>query len=131
MSGTDILFDARYRGALVLVAHATTDEVESLAGPVGPADGKPADDLMELWSLISIRFTSAIEIHALGWRTLLANTWISSPLVAVNLTEGSLRTRSGKIYLLGVRDQPELDPELRSHLAYALKTWGFDDAQPR
>jgi hypothetical protein len=51
--------------------------------------------------------------------------------VAVNLTKAAVRTRSGHVYLLGVHDQPELDPELHAHLAYALKTWGFENVRPR
>jgi hypothetical protein len=124
MTDSPILFNAVYRDAPVTVTHATPDELESLAGPVGSAL-----DLLELWSVIAIRFGTAVELHALGWRVLLANTWITSPLRAVNLTEGAVRTRSGKVYLLGSRDQPDLDPELRSHLAYALRTWGFDDVR--
>ena len=50
--------------------------------------------------------------------------------MAVNLTLGAVRTRSGKAYLLGIRDQPQLDPELRAHLSYALREWGFEDVRP-
>jgi hypothetical protein len=125
MSSTDILFHAVYRDDPVTVTLATNDEIEFLAGPVGAAE-----DMLELWSLVAIRMGLAVEIHALGWRLLVANTWITSPIVAVNLTLGAVRTRSGKVYLLGIRDQPELDPELRAHLGYALREWGFEDVRP-
>jgi hypothetical protein len=118
------LFTATFRGDPVRVTHATAEEIESLAGPIG----NPSD-LLELWSLVAIHFDQLIEIHALGWRVLLANTWITSPLVGVNLTLDTVLTRSRKIYMLGSRDKPELDPNLRSHLADALKTWGFDDVR--
>jgi hypothetical protein len=124
MTDEDILFRAVYRGDPVIVTHAQDAEIETLVGPVGP----PRDKL-ELWSLIAIRIGSAIDIHALGWRQLLANTWITSSLLAVDLTAGAVRTLSGKNYLLGGRDKSELDPELRAHLAYALGTWGFDDVR--
>ncbi len=129
MTKSDILFWTACQRGLVTVTHATANEIEALAGPVGPDDGKPANDMLELWSLIAIRSGGAVEIHALGWRVLLANTWISSRVIVASLTEGVVRTRSGKTYLLGVRDKPELDPELRAHLAYALRTWGFDDVR--
>jgi hypothetical protein len=118
----DILFRAVYRGESVIVNHAKYAEIETLVGIVGPPR-----DLLELWSLIAIRVGSTVDIHALGWRLLLANTWITSSVVAVDLTAGAVRTRSGKAYLLGSPDESELDPELRAHLAYALRTWGLDN----
>ena len=124
MTDADILFRAVYRGEPVIVTHAKDAEIELFAGEVGPPR-----DMLELWSLIAIRCGSAFDIHALGWRLLLANTWITSSLVAVDLTAGAVRTRSGNNYLLGGRDKSELDPELRAHLAYALRTWGFDDVR--
>ena len=124
MSSADLLFEATWHGDAVTVTHATVEEIAFLSGPV--EDG---EDLLELWSLIAIRNGPLSEIHALGWRLLLANLWITSPVVAVNLTLGAIRTESGKTYLLGARDKPELDPELRSHLGYALRKWGFDDVR--
>src|ERR1700731_3163903 len=124
MTVTDILFRAAYRGEAVIVTHATNAEIELFAGEVGPPR-----DMLELWSLIAIRCGSAFDIHALGWRLLLENTWITSPLLAIDSAAGAVRTRSGHTYLLGCRDKSELDPELRAHLAYALRTWGFDDVR--
>jgi hypothetical protein len=125
MTDADILFRVVYNGDPVVVTHAEDTGIELFAGEVGPAR-----DVLELWSLIAIRCGSAFDIHALGWRLLLENTWITSPLLAVDLTAGAVRTRSGHTYLLGGRDKSELDPELRAHLAYALRTWGFDDVRP-
>jgi hypothetical protein len=122
MPDVTILLNAIYQGESVTVTHATHDEIEFLAGGV-----ESADDMLEFWSLIAIRFGTATEIHALGWRLLAANTYITSLIVAVDLTRGAIRTRSGKNYLLGVHDQPGLDPELRDRLTYALRHWGFDD----
>lgn len=82
-----------------------------------------------MWSLIAVRTGLAVEIHALGWRLLLAKTYITSRVVAVDFTVGAVRTRSRKIYLLGARDLPDLDPDLRDHLGYALRTWGFGDVR--
>jgi hypothetical protein len=124
MTDADILFRAVYRGEAVIVTHAKDAEIELFAGEAGP----PRDKL-ELWSLIAIRCGSAFGIHALGWRLRLANTCITSSVVAIDLTAGAVRTWSGKNYLLGSRDESELDPELRAHLAYALQTWGFDDVR--
>jgi hypothetical protein len=125
MTKSEILFRAVFHGDEVIVTHATDAEVELFAGKVGPPR-----DMLELWSFIAIRCGSAFDIHALGWRILLANTWITSPLRAIDLTARAIRTRSGHAYLLGRRDTVELDPELRAHLAYALRTWGFDDVSP-
>ncbi len=125
MTDAPILFEAVWRGDPVTVTHATQDEIAFLWGGVDSAD-----DMLELWSLIAIRSGPAVELHALGWRLLLANTWITSPLVAVDRTVGAVRTRSGRTYALGVRDKPALDPELRAHLGYALRTWGYADVRP-
>jgi hypothetical protein len=119
------LFEASWEGEPVTVTFATADEIELLAGPVGVVE-----DMLELWSLVAIRTGGAVELHALGWRLLLANTYITSPVVAVNLTHGAIRTRSGKTYLLGARDKPQLDRALRCHLGYALRQWGYDDVRP-
>jgi hypothetical protein len=127
MSDADVLFEATWHGDAVTVTHATVEEIAFLSGPVGDGGG---EDLLELWSLIAIRNGPLSEIHGLGWRLLLANTWITSPVVAANMTLGAIRTESGKTYLLGARDKPQLDPELRRHLAYALRTWGFEDVSP-
>jgi len=124
MSGADLLFEATWHSDAVTVTHATVEEIAFLSGPVGEGQ-----DLLEVWSLIAIRNGPLSEIHALGWRLLLANTWITSPVVAANLTLGAIRTESGKTYLLGVRDQPELDPELRRHLGDELRKWGYDDVR--
>jgi hypothetical protein len=120
-----ILFEAVYHGDPVIVTHATQDEIELLAGTVDSAG-----DMLELWSLIAIHFGPAVDVHAIGWRLLLANAWVTSPLVAVDRTAGAVRTRSGRTYALGARDQPALDPELRAHLGSALKKWGFEDVRP-
>jgi hypothetical protein len=124
--GAEVLFEANWRGEQVTVTHATADEVEFLSGPVG--DGQ---DLLELWSLIAIRIGLAVEYHALGWRISVAKTHVTSRVVTVNLTLGAIRTRSGKTYRLGVRDQPDLDPALRNHLGDTLRAWGFEDVRPR
>ncbi|WP_158933125.1 hypothetical protein [Acidisphaera sp. S103] len=125
MIDADILFKAIYRGKPVSVTHASDVEIESVVGTVGPPQ-----DMLELWSFIAIRIGSAVDIHALACRVRLRNTWITSSIVAVDLTARAIRTWSGQNYLLGTRDEPELDPELRAHLAYALRTWGFTDVVP-
>ena len=68
MSSTDILLRADYRGDPVTVTLAINDEIEFLPGPVGAAE-----DMLELWSFVAIRIGLAVEIHALGWRLLIAN----------------------------------------------------------
>ncbi len=128
--GEELLFRAALDGAQVTVGHATPEEIEALAGTVGLTDGHMADDFLELWSLIAVRSKSEIDLHGLGWRRRIANTWITSPLVAISVTEAAIRTTSGKVYLLGRRDTRELEPELRAHLDYALRTWGYDDVRP-
>jgi hypothetical protein len=46
--------------------------------------------------------------------------------VKSNLTLETVRIRSGAVYLLGSQNQPEL----RNHLAHALRTREFDDVRP-
>lgn len=125
MTEEDILFRAVYRGDPATVTRASDAEIADLVGTVGPPQDK-----LEIWNLIAIRVGPAIDIHALGWRHLLRNTWITSSVVAVDLTAKSIRTLSGKNYSLGLRNKHELDPELRAHLAYALRTWGLTDVAP-
>jgi hypothetical protein len=119
------LFTATFRDDPVTVTHATAEEISMIAEPVQ----EHPDDMLEFWSLVSIHYGHEVEIHALGWRLLLANVWITSPVLAVDRGVGAVRTRSGRRYLLGVRDRPELDPALRAHLGYALRTWGFEDVR--
>jgi hypothetical protein len=122
---TDLLFEASYHGSPVAVGRATDDEIAALAGTVGRGS-----DVLERWSLVAIRDPArGPEVHALGWRMLLGNTWITSPVIVVDLATGAVRTRSGNAYLLGSRDRADLDPELLEHLAYALRTWGYDDVR--
>lgn len=86
--------------------------------------------MLERWSFVAVRDPRrGTGVHALGWRMLLRNTWITSPVLVVDRASGAIRTRSGNAYLLGSRDGSDLDPELREHLAYALRTWGFDDVR--
>jgi hypothetical protein len=125
MTDREILFQAYYDGVPVTVTHATDDEIAQLAGPV-----TSALDVLELWSLIAFRYGTEIEIHALGHRTYLGTTRATTRVMVVDLTTGGVRTSSGAQYALGARDQPRLDPQLRSHLGYALRTWGFDDVRP-
>ncbi len=110
------------------VGHATAAELAHLAGSV-PGGG--ARDRLDSWSLVAIRGTGtgAAAVHALGWRIGLLNTWITSALLVVDTGSVAVGTRSGNIYTLGRPDDECLDPELRRHLAYALRTWGFDDVR--
>ena len=87
-----------------------------------------ASDVLEHWSLIAIGGLGegCADVHALGWRRGLSNTWITSPLVAVDLAAQAIQTMSGHVYALGRRDNPAgMQPELADHLDYALRTWGF------
>jgi hypothetical protein len=119
------LFTATYRGDAVRVTHATAEEVSLLAESV-----EQPQDMLEFWSLISIHYGFEVRIHALGWRLLLANVWMTSAVVAVDRALGAVRTQSWRRYLLGVRDWPELDQVLRAHLEHTLRTWGFKDVCP-
>jgi hypothetical protein len=126
MTDNVTLFEAVRDGVPVTVTLAKESEIENIARPLSSGQ-----DVLEFWSLIAFRFEDArCEIHALGWRRYLSNTWITSRIVGVDLTTGAIRTRSGRQYWLGDRDQPTLAPELRSHLRYALQKWGFDDVRP-
>src|SRR6267154_1022063 len=118
-----ILFQVTFRGCAVRVGHATDAELGRLDGTVAPADAR---DQLDAWSLIALRDVAdgGNEIHALGWRTGLLNTWITSPLIIVDRAANTISTTSGHAYSLGRPDSRELHPALRGHLAYALRTWG-------
>ncbi len=120
-------FRATFQGAPQTIGHATTEEIAALAGQVGVDAAHPLDDVLDSWSLVAIRSVSATTVHALGWRRRLANTWITSKIVALSTTEGAVRTTSGAAYFLADPDQHELHPKLRAHLIYALTTWGYKD----
>ena len=125
---TGKFFTARYRGQLVVIGPATMPELAALTKPVAKVACR---DHLDQWTLVAIRDTArpVVAVHVLGWRTMLANTWITSSLTAVDPEKTAVATRSGHVYLLGDPDSTDLDPELRDHLAYALRTWGFADVQ--
>ena len=109
------------------MGHATADELAVLAATASLGE---AIDTLECWSLIAIRGLEegGTEVHALAWRRRLPNAWITSPLVAVDLAEGAIRTLSGHVYGLGGPDEPgSLVPDLLNHLDYSLRRWGFVD----
>ena len=123
------LFQATYRGRPVIVDHATADELAALS--TNPTFGLPRDTLGS-WSLVALRdlYSHGSKVHALGWRSGLANTWITSALTMVDLPAGLVATRSGHAYRLGHQDcQVDLHPHLRAHLEHALCTWGFADVR--
>lgn len=124
MADLAVLFRAAYRGCPVAVGPDTEAELAALAPAPGPA---PRDSL-ERWTLVAIRYDRGrgTQVHALGWRTALGNTWITSALIGVDAGAGMVATRSGHAYALGTAHGPEFDAALREHLAYALRTWGYD-----
>lgn len=126
---TDVpLFHATLEGRPVAVGHAIEEELAALAAPVSP---NAVRDVFELWSVVAIRDPAGrgVELHALAWRVQLGNTWITSALTRVDRTLNLVAGRSGHAYLLGRPDRRDLDPELREHLAYALRTWGYEDVR--
>ena len=124
-----VLLRAIYRGNSVSVGRATDAELHAIAGPVDPAIAR---DVLHTWSLVAIRDPDGrgTQVHALGWRVALVNTWITSPLVGVDLQARAISTKSGHTYRLELQDGPELAPALRDHLAYALRNWGFANVGP-
>ena len=128
MTGTLRLFGATRRGVPVIVGHADRAGLATLAGDVGR---EASLDVLDSWSIVSIGRAdgSGATLHALGWRVGLVITWITSPLCAVDLAGEAVRTFSGNVYTLGEADAPGLQPLLRDHLVYALRTWGFDDVR--
>ena len=121
-----VLFRAAYRGNPVFIGHATDAELDVIAAVVDAANAR---DVLHAWSLVAGRDPDGrgIQVHALGWRVALVNTWITSALVGVGLQPQVVSTWSGHAYRLGTEDLPEQYPELRAHLAYALRAWGFSN----
>lgn len=128
MTEAPLLFEAARRGVPVVVRHVGEAGLAALAGEVGR---EASLDSLDPWSIVSIGRADGrgATLHALGWRVGLVNTWITSPLRSMDLAAGAVRTSSGKVYALGEPDAPGLHPLLREHLAYALRTWGFDDVR--
>jgi hypothetical protein len=126
---TGELFTATHRGRVKVVGQATENELAAITKPVAVEASR---DFLERWSLVAIRDADrpGVEIHALGFRPKLRTTWITSPLTGVDMTSRAVATWSGHVYVLGQADDgPDLNPELRAHLGYALKAWGFNDVQ--
>ncbi|WP_158747679.1 hypothetical protein [Acidisphaera sp. L21] len=121
------LLHASHCGRPVEVGVATDAEVAALQAPVSVK----ARDMLERWTLIAIRNVSfnGVELHALGWRRGLQNSWITSALTIVDLPARLVATRSGNAYGLAEADVEGLSPELAEHLAYALSMWGFSDVR--
>jgi hypothetical protein len=119
------LFTVTRRGAVFIVGHATTEELAALEESEDPT--AKVQDVVELWSLIAVRDQAGrrTDIHALGWRAHLQSTWITPPLVGVNLNRCQVTTVSGHSFRLLEQDAPGLEPRLRSHLADALLGRGF------
>ncbi len=122
----DALFSATWHGRPAIVGLATQVELRRIT------NGKRPDsvlDVMRPAMLIAIREDGLqdAEIHALGWRTSLCTTWITSALVGIDATRTVIRTSSGRVYgLEDLQDEAGV-PVLLDHLAYALRRWGFDD----
>ena len=123
------LFQASYRGRPVTVDHATDDELTALS--TASILEHPRDTLV-FWSFVALRNVDCqgSRVHALGWRSGLANTWATSRLAAVDSAAEVVKTFSGHGYRLHDPDcRWDLRPELRAHLEYALRTWGFVDVR--
>ncbi len=119
-----LLFRATQGDRPVAIGRATSDEVSALAGRVVPAAVR--DDI-DRWNLIAIRdpLGRGIQIHALGWRRRLGNTWITSPIVSIDAASAMVSTSSAHSYALGEPNGADIDPDLADHLLYALQTWGL------
>ncbi len=122
------LFQATYHVHPVVIGRASPQELSAINQDVDTAGCR--DDL-ELWCLVAIRDPRRpqVQIHALGWRSALQNTWITSRLVAVDALKRAVATMSGHVYRLGEADAEELEPQLREHLRYALHQWKFESDQ--
>ena len=124
-SRTGRLFLAALAGEPVVVGHAEETELSALA-PAQP--GTVPRDTIDLWSLVAFRsgVVRATTVHALGHRTALDNVWITSAVTSVDPRSMTVLTSSGAVYRLGERDGPAPGGSRLEHLAYALRTWGYD-----
>ena len=120
-----VILRATHRGAPVTVARADRGELTALAGPARSTEFR---DEIEDWNLVAIRgLEKGTEVHALGRRVALGNEWITSPIAAVSPGPTAVETASGHSYRLARQDGARMEPALLEHLAYALRSWGFDN----
>ena len=124
-SGEPVLLHAVYRGRAISVGWATDVELDAIRGPVL----HNVRDVLESWFLVAIRDPGGLgtQVHALGWRPKMANTWITSALTSVEQDGNLVATRSGHAYRLACRGEAENAPILLDHLIYTLRTWGCSD----
>jgi len=122
------LFKATFGGKRHLVVRAETAEVQS---SIGSLTGELVGDTLTSWSLVALRCEDdgPCEIHALGWRILEANAWITSPIRVLDRTSQMIRTRCGRVYQLADPDANEISPTLLRHLSSTLRAWGYVDVQ--
>lgn len=120
MSKSEILFHARRLGQPVTVTPALDVEIARLAGRIDAAT-----DMLEFWRLIAIRCDADTAVHAVGWRILWAQPYITAALTTYDKELGAIRTGTGDQFSLGVPGPVGLDPELRAFIARALRSWGF------
>jgi len=121
-----VLLRAIYHGNSVSVGRATDAELDATAVPIDPAIAR---DVLNAWSLVAVRDPDGrgTQVHTLGWRVGLGNTWITSALVGVDLQARAVSPKFGHAYRFKLQDGMKLAPSLRDHLGYALRTWGFTD----
>lgn len=126
--GDDLLRRAMHRGRPVEVGYTRREDLVDKMTAFEPTQIR---DELEGWATIAIRTAGQLArtVHAIGWRRRLANTWITSPLVAIRLGPATVKTRSGACYAL-IGPSAVLDRELEDHLDYALNVWGLRDIRP-
>lgn len=117
---SQVLLRARRDSPKATVTLATEAVMSGLAGTVDHAF-----DMLESWRLIVIGSEAETTLHALGWRRLLAQPWLTSPLTTYDKDLRTIRTSTGEQYSLGMPGPPDLEPELHAHLVSTLRGWGF------
>jgi len=123
-----VLCRAVYRGEIHAVCQAEPSDLASLVGKI---TGAAVRDEFASWTLVAIRWPRGrIDVHALGWRQLERNVWITSPIEILDRQASLIRTRSRHVYALGEPECQEMRPDLLAHLQYALRTWGYVDVAP-
>jgi hypothetical protein len=108
------------------LSFASAANLASLAARIGD---RPRAELAG-WHFVRVSVGGEADVHALGFMH--GDVYVTSPIRGFDARRGLIRTRSGKVYRMGLRgDDEDMMVSLAYHLVRALVAWGYaawDDA---